>query len=292
MIWYILIAVSVAGSVILVFWWIAAMHEEVPDDERQYLDPLPPLLRVIWPIIRFLAYYLCSRLPAQLLENTHQQLARAGATYMMNAEEFFASRVFAGVVTFVIAFMALKPLGGMLGVVLPLLVGILGFFYPLIWLRNRYESRRKDILKALPMYLDYFTLAIEAGLNLAGALAQTVEKGPAGPMRQELFLVLRDIRSGLTRADALRRMDTRLKIPEVSSVVSAIVQAEQVGASVGKVMRVQAERRRMERFQRAEKLAMEAPVKLMLPLVLFIFPTTFIVLAFPIIMMIKQQGVM
>ncbi|MHB1543687.1 MAG: type II secretion system F family protein [Gammaproteobacteria bacterium] len=292
MIWYILIGVSVAGSIILVFWWIAAMHEQVPDDERQYLDPLPPLLRLFWPLIRFVAYYFCSRLSVRLMEDTHQQLARAGATYMMNAEEFVAVRLITALGSFVIGYLALRPLGGTMVILLPTLLAVLGFFYPAIWLKNRYETRRKEILKALPMYLDYFTLAIEAGLNLAGALAQTVDKGPAGPMRQELFLVLRDIRSGLTRADALRRMDTRLKIPEVSSVVSAIIQAEQVGASVGKVMRLQAERRRTERFQRAEKLAMEAPVKLMLPLVLFIFPTTFIVLAFPIVMMIKQQGIL
>lgn len=290
MIWYIFIAVSLAGSIVLLFWWVAAMHEQVPDDEREYLDPLPPTLRIIWPLIRFVAYYLCSRLPVQLMEDTHQQLARAGATYMMNAEEFMAVRVITAVASFVVGFFALKPLGGLMVVLLPIALALLGFFYPAIWLKNRYETRRKEILKALPMYLDYFTLAIEAGLNLAGALAQTVDKGPPGPMRQELFLVLRDIRSGLTRADALRRMDNRLKIPEVSSVVSAIIQAEQVGASVGKVMRLQAERRRTERFQRAEKQAMEAPVKLMLPLVLFIFPTTFIVLAFPIIMMIRQQG--
>ncbi len=292
MIWYyIAIGLAVALTVILVIWAFSGLHWEVPDDERGYLDPLPPLLRFIWPLTRFVAYYAGGRMPAPWLESAHRKLARSGANYMMNAEEFYAIRFIAATAAFVLIWLGTRPLGST-GLFLATMVGILGFVYPVMWLNGRYNSRKKDILKALPMFLDYIVLAVEAGTNFSGALAQTVEKGPVGPMRQEFFLVLRDLRAGLSRADALRRMDDRLKIPEVSSVVSSIIQAEQVGASIGKILRMQAERRRMERFQRAEKLAMEAPVKLMLPLVLFIFPTTFIVLAFPIVMMIKQQGLL
>lgn len=290
MIWYILIGVCVAASVLLLFWWIHSLHNEVPDEEREYLDPLPVGLRLIWPLIRLFAYFICSRFPASMLESTYQKMARAGLTYLMNAEEFMALRLISGVGAFVLLFLALRPTGGLILEVIPLAGAILAFYYPFFWVHKRYEERRKEILKALPIYLDYLTLSLEAGLNLAGGIAQAVEKGPPGPMRHELFLVQRDIRSGLTRTDALRRMDNRLKIPEVSSVVSAIVQAEQVGAGVGKVLRLQAERRRIERFQRAEKLAMEAPAKLLFPLVIFIFPTTFIILMFPIVMSIIHGG--
>jgi tight adherence protein C len=290
MIWYIVIGVCVAASVLLIFWWIHSLHEEVPDEERQYLDPLPTWLRLIWPLVRLVAYFVCSRFPASVLESTYQKMARAGLTYLMNAEEFMALRLVLGVGAYVLLFLAMRPVGGLILEVLPLAGAVLAFYYPSFWVHKRYEERRKAILKALPVYLDYLTLAMEAGLNLAGSIAQAVEKGPAGPLRHELFLVLRDIRSGLTRSDALRRMDNRLKINEVSSVVSSIVQAEQVGAGLGKVLRLQAERRRIERFQRAEKLAMEAPAKLLFPLVVFIFPTTFIILMFPVVMSILHGG--
>jgi tight adherence protein C len=290
MIWYIVIGVCVAASVLLIFWWIHSLHEEVPDEERQYLDPLPTWLRLIWPLVRLVAYFVSSRFPASVLESTYQKMARAGLTYLMNAEEFMALRLVLGVGAYVLLFLAMRPVGGLILEVLPLAGAVLAFYYPSFWVHKRYEERRKAILKALPVYLDYLTLAMEAGLNLAGSIAQAVEKGPAGPLRHELFLVLRDIRSGLTRSDALRRMDNRLKINEVSSVVSSIVQAEQVGAGLGKVLRLQAERRRIERFQRAEKLAMEAPAKLLFPLVVFIFPTTFIILMFPIVMSILHGG--
>ncbi len=292
MIWYILIGVCVAASVLLIFWWIHSLNQVVPEEEREYLDPLPLGLRLVWPLVRMVAYFFCSRLPASMLESTYQKMARAGLTYLMNAEEFMAVRVLAALGAYLFLFFAMRSVGGLILEVLPISGAILAFYYPYFWVHKRYEQRRREILKALPVYLDYLTLAMEAGLNLAGAIAQAVEKGPVGPMRHELFLVLRDIRSGLTRADALRRMDNRLKISEISSVVSSIVQAEQVGAGVGKVLRLQAERRRSERFQRAEKLAMEAPAKLLFPLVVFIFPTTFIILMFPIAMSILHGGAM
>lgn len=157
-----------------------------------------------------------------------------------------------------------------------------GFFFPDAWLNDTRKKREAAVIRAMPVYLDFITMCVEAGLNLAGALAQALEKAPPGPLRNEFGIVLRDLRAGLSRSEALRRMADRLDIPEVSSFVSAVVQAEKMGASLAKVMKVQANQRREERFQRADKMAMEAPVKLVLPLVLFIFPVTFIVLGFPI----------
>ena len=171
------------------------------------------------------------------------------------------------------------------------LAAVLGYFYPRIWLRDSLKKRQKEILRALPTYLDFLTMGVEAGLNMAGAISQAVSKGPVGPLKNELSLVLRDLRSGLTRAEALRRMDERVRVPQVSSFVSAVVQAERMGASLGATFRYQAEQRRVERFQMAEKLAMEAPVKLIFPLVVFIFPVTFLVLMFPIAVKFMQSGV-
>lgn len=290
MIIIVFIALLIIVTIVVFIWALAGLHWQLPDEDRDYLDPLPNILRAMWPLIRFVSNYFGSRMPAPMLEQLHQNIARSGANYMITAEEFCAVMIISAIGAGGLIFIAVSGITPALTITLTVFGAAMGFVYPLMWLRKRFANRRKGILKELPMFIDYIVLGVEAGMNFTNALGQTVDKGPKGPLRQEFFLVLRDVRAGLSRSDALRRMEGRLRIPEVSSFVSSIVQAEQVGASIGKVLRMQAERRRSERFQRAEKLAMEAPVKLILPLVLFIFPTTFIVLAFPIVMMVKQQG--
>jgi tight adherence protein C len=133
-------------------------------------------------------------------------------------------------------------------------------------------------------------MAVEAGLNLTGALQQAMQKGPKGPLRNEFGVVLRDLRAGITRADALRRMVDRLQVNDITGFVNAMIQAERMGASLAATLRLQSEQRRNERFQRAEKMAMQAPVKLIFPLIVFIFPVTFIVLGFPIVMKFLAQS--
>lgn len=134
------------------------------------------------------------------------------------------------------------------------------------------------------------TLGLESGLNLTSALHQAIDKGPGGPLKVEFTKVMRDLRAGRTRADALRAMGERLAMPQVTSLVSALLTAEKQGASLGAVLRAQAEQRRSERFMRAEKLAMEAPVKMLLPLILFIFPCTFLILFFPVLSRVMEEG--
>jgi tight adherence protein C len=169
---------------------------------------------------------------------------------------------------------------------------LLGFMFPSIWLSDTRKKRDNAVIRTLPVYLDFITMCVEGGLNLQGALGQAMEKAPAGPLKNEFSVVLRDLRAGLSRADALRRMAERLDIQEITSFVSSIIQAEKMGASLGTVLRVQSDQRRNERFQRAEKLAMEAPIKLVGPLIMFIFPVTFIVLGFPIVMKFFGEGML
>ena len=167
-----------------------------------------------------------------------------------------------------------------------------GFFFPMIWLSDVQAKRLKAVQRTLPVYLDFITMAVEAGLNMTGAINQAMDKGPPGPLRHEFFLVVRDLRSGLSRSEALRRMDARLHMAEITSFVGTVIQAERMGASIGAALRAQSEQRRTERFQRAEKQAMEAPVKLIGPLMMFIFPVTFIVLFFPIVSKFMSSGLL
>jgi len=286
-----IIGLTVGAAVLLAFQSLSSLKHEVPQEDREYMDPLPPMLKLTWPLVLFIEYHLTSRFPPDALERTHKRLQETGVGYLMSAEQFYAVRIFASLGTLVLGSILLSAVDsfGFLAAIL-LIAG--GYFFPIIWLRDVRTRRHKDVLRALPVYLDFITMAVEAGLNLNGALNQAMDKGPHGPLRNEFYMVVRDLRAGVPRADALRRMEKRLDMEEISSFVGTVIQAEKMGARLGAALRVQALQRRTERFQRAEKLAMEAPVKLILPLIVFIFPVTFIVLAFPIVMKFMMEGML
>ncbi len=153
-------------------------------------------------------------------------------------------------------------------------------------LRQRVARRLAAIERELPSWLELMALGLEAGTAFPAALARALARAPDGPMREEFTRLVHEMRSGQARGDALRRLDARLGLPALSSVVAAIVQAEASGLSLAPVLRAQARRATQERFARAEKRAMEAPVKMLGPLVLCIFPCTFIVVGFPIAAML------
>jgi tight adherence protein C len=285
------IGVSTGISVLLVSYSLSKLKSEVPKEEREYMDPLPPALRMSWPIITFIEYHFCSRIPTSWLEKTHKRLQETGVGYILTAEQYYAVRIFSTVVAFGLTLFSLHALDKSSPGILVVLT-LLGNVYPQLWLRDVRARREKEILKALPVYLDFITLAVEAGLNLTGAIKQAMDKGPPGALRNEFQMITRDLRAGVPRADALRRMENRLNMKAITSFVGTVIQAEKMGASVGAALRVQSQQRRIERFQRAEKLAMEAPVKLILPLIAFIFPVTFIVLAFPIVVKFMQEGML
>jgi tight adherence protein C len=267
----------------------ARMLRQVPAEDRAHLDPLPRGLRMLWPLLRVIDHHVCQRLPGRFLNGPAESLRLSGMLYLMSPTQFLALCL-VGMGGFAALASVALALAGIDSGLAVLAAGAFGFAYPRVWLKDALNKRRRQIVRALPVYLDFLTMGVEAGLNVAGAMTQAVAKGPAGPLKNEFAFVLRDLRAGLTRADALRRLDERVRIPQVTRFVSAVVQAERMGASLGPTFRNQAEQRRVERFQAAEKLALEAPVKLIFPLVVFIFPTTFLVLMFPIAVKFMQSG--
>ena len=158
------------------------------------------------------------------------------------------------------------------------MLGLLGLFFPLFWLRDKLKTRKLAITKALPYALDLLTLGVESGMDFTAALARIIQKLGDQPLSYEFAELLRQIRMGRSRADALRDLADRVDVHELTSVVSSLIQADELGASLGPVLRIQAEQLRVRRSQRAEKLASEAPVKMLFPLVCFIFPTIFIMI--------------
>jgi tight adherence protein C len=150
------------------------------------------------------------------------------------------------------------------------------------WLHRRIAECERRIVRELPPCLDLFTVCIEAGATLTGAARFIVEQAPEGPLRNYFDRVLREVRSGRPRAQAFVSVANAYGVECLSTLASALSHAEAAGMSVGQVLRTQAEQRSTERFVRAERQAMQAPVKMLGPLIFCIFPCTFIVLAIPI----------
>ncbi|MGV8992225.1 MAG: type II secretion system F family protein [Thiobacillus sp.] len=276
-------ALAAGLSFALVAWVISRLAADVPKQDRAWLDAPPVGFRLMWWPLQWLAHYIDPWLSAARQTSILTKLRIAGLDFSLSPAQYLAGRLLCGCIFGLV--------GGWLATTFripemgPFMAAfLLGFFYPAIWLKDRIDVRRRQALKSLPFMLDLITLCVESGLNLAGAIQQAVDKGPSGALKDEFARLLRDIRAGKPRSEALRELAARMDMAAVSSFVSTLIQAEATGMSLGPILRAQADQRRIERFARAEKLAMEAPVKLLFPLIFFIFPCVFAILMFPIAM--------
>ncbi len=163
----------------------------------------------------------------------------------------------------------------------------IGFMAPEFWLGGRIKKRQKAVLLSIPDALDLLTISVRAGLGFDGALAKVVEK-LKGPLTEEFRRALAEIRVGKARRDALRDIVPRTEVPALTNFIGAVIQAEQLGVSISKVLQVQSEQLRIERRQRAEEMAAKAPIKMLFPLVGCIFPSLFIIILGPAIILIMK----
>lgn len=271
---------------LLIFVWLLSL---LPEENRAYMDPVPGWVRPIWPLVRLISHYLCSNVPPQYMDRLDLKLQKTGALYVLTAEDFLALCIALSVLFPLAA--ALPMATGKSGIIWPVLAVMLlmGAALPMMWISDTHKRRDRDITRNLPVFLEYLTMCVDAGLNFLGALQQAVDKGPDGAMKNEFRIVLRDIRSGLPRSEALTRMEERINLKDVTTFVRSVIQAEKMGSSLRNTLKIQAEQRLEERFQRAEKTAMQAPVKLIIPLIMFIFPLTFVILLFPIVVKFMGQ---
>ncbi|MBZ4417743.1 type II secretion system F family protein [Myxococcus sp. RHSTA-1-4] len=210
-----------------------------------------------------------------------RNLIKAGEPQGYKPEDIMALQEVSAVIGLLMGLVLMNGIG--FNLVWALAVMLLGMYYPLMWLNDQVKKRHLQISRALPYNLDLLTLSVEAGLDFTAALAKVVEKGKAGPLREELQLVLKQLKMGKTREEALKSMIVRVDLPALSTFVTALIQADKMGTSLGKVLRIQSTQMRIDRTQRAEKLAGEAPVKMLFPLIACIFPTVFMVLFGPIV---------
>ena len=281
---YLLAIVLTGASVFIWIIFFGSATDEIEETDRSYMDPLPPMLKMLWPFVLLIANTLVNFFSNAYLDKVEKDLQKTGVGYLLNAEQFVALRFVSAFITLGLGLLIIAALTPKQSGLILLISPLAGYFFPLVWLSDTRKRRQISVIRTLPVYLDFITMAVEAGLNLQGALQQAMNKGPGGPLKNEFSIVMRDLRSGLSRADALKRMSERLDVKDVTSFVNAMIQAERMGSSMAKTLRLQSDQRRTERFQRAEKQAMQAPVKLIFPLIAFIFPVTFIVLGFPIVM--------
>ncbi len=240
--------------------------------------------RVIYPVARKLGELAIKFTPQNALQSIAKRLELAGSPAnldptMLLAASFIAMFLFGGLVILVFTVGATKwPLGRIIlaggG------FGLLGFFFPQLWISSKIHRRQKDIRHAMPDALDLLTICVEAGLGFDAAMSKVSEK-----WETELSLafarVIQEIQLGKLRREALRDMADRMGIPEMTSFVAAVIQSEQLGVSLAKVLRIQADQMRIKRRQLAEEEAHKAPIKMLIPMGLLIFPSLMIVLLTP-----------
>ncbi|MEO0442413.1 MAG: type II secretion system F family protein [Pseudomonadota bacterium] len=268
---------------------VAALAYMLHDEERDNMDEPPGFMRPLWLLIQVLTFFISSNLPGELLSKVETKLQKHGVSFSITAEEYISACLSFALFLPLLGWIALASSGKADPLIL-IVLALVGAILPELWMKDARFKRDAELVRNLPIYLEYLSMCVDAGLNFAGALKQAVEKGPKGAMRNEFRIVLRDISSGQTRASALSRLEERVNVNDISIFVRAIIQAERMGSSMKETLMVQAEQRLNERFQRAEKMAMEAPVKLVVPLVVFIFPLTFVILLFPIVIKFLEQG--
>jgi tight adherence protein C len=246
--------------------------------------------RAIAPAIQKLVGELRKRTPKGWSEEMEMRIAMAGMNASWSSEKVLVLKAVGLVVgTFLSYWFFQRGLSSKLNKIGTFGSAPLGFFLPDIIIKNKADKRQELIQKQLPDILDQITVGVEAGLGFDSAMARSA-KSTSGPLPEELARTLQHVSAGLSRAEAMRGLANRNKVPELRQFVGAILQAEQFGIPMAQVLRVQAVEQRRRRRQRAEEKAMKLPVKVLFPLVLCILPALFIVLIGPAALSIKDAN--
>lgn len=291
-------AIAVAGFA----WHCAVIGQQITyvtlADGRKQARSIPLLFRLLLPFAP--NFFPLFRRPFfnRSRDLLSSQLASAGFEGLLTAEEILALRamlpIFPGAFVIMLAGLLatasvnifLQRLGLALCVVAPLWLNI----QPTMWLRSALQQRHNSMRRSMPFVLDLLTLSVEAGMDFMTAIQRSVERARIDALAEELIRVIREIQLGKTRREALRDMSRRVNMSDLRTVVNALVQADELGVSIGSILRIQADQIRQRRFERAERLANQAPVKMLGPLLLCIFPAVFLILLGPILNRLVQQG--
>ena len=249
-------------------------------------------VRVILPMVDKASKFFGQITPVTSLEKARFSIIQAGMQGKVTASRITSLSYILMILLPITIFPTAQIMGkgGMMTYGIIGIAALLGYRLPVGYIQGKAKARQHEIRKALPFTLDLISISVEAGMALDGAMAIVQEKS-TGPMAEELGLTLREIRLGKGRNEALIDMGNRIGVEELKSFVTAVTYIARLGGSLVDVIRIQAQAMRIKRRQRAEEKAMKTPVKIMIPLVLFIFPSMFIVILGPAaITMIEQMA--
>jgi len=236
--------------------------------------------RVLVPAMTKISAWISRRLPRQSMESLRQRLEMAGNPGNLQPGTFMVLQWLTTLLVGALGYLIFRSQRVDRMILFTAVLTVFGFLLPRSWLSRRIRSRQRTIVKALPDAIDLLTISVEAGLGFDLALQRVVEKWD-NDLSREFGRVLADARMGRSRRDALRDMVGRTGVPDLSTFVAAVIQADQLGVSIAKILRVQSDQLRVRRRQRAEELAHQAPIKMLFPLVFLIFPSMFVVILGP-----------
>ncbi len=306
LIWVFLLVIVIM-AVILVIVGLRNRQEETPLDERlkEYISrgeeitleeielSQPITERILVPMAEKIGEITERFTPQNAIERTEKKLELAGNPPGLDPTIFWASRfiaavVVAGLLLFVFSMGSMAWSWGR-KLLMTALFSVIGFFMPQLLLQSKINSRQDEIRKSMPDALDLLTICVQAGLGFDAAMAKVAEKWDDA-LSDEFARVLREVQLGSVRRQALRNMSERIGIAEMTSFVAAIIQSEQLGVSMAKVLRIQSDQMRTRRRQIAEEKAQQAPVKMLFPMALLIFPSLLIILLGPAGLQLKDSA--
>ena len=297
------IAITVLWALAAAFlaWYVAAAASQVTyvtlADGRRQARNLPLLFKALLPFVgNFDALLEKPALKARVAER-ERVLVSAGFEGLLSGHEFVALEILSPAVTGIVWCLAVVALGAAMpespfatsGALICLFGIALFALMPSLWLKSELKKRHAAIARALPFVLDLLTLSVEAGMDFISALQRNCQSRRMDALNEELMRMTHEIQLGSSRRAALQHMADRVNQSDLRSLANALVQADEFGVSIGAMLRIQSDQLRSRRFDRAEKLAAEAPTKMLGPLMLCIFPAVFVILLGPVLIQVVKE---
>lgn len=268
--------------------WMSQRSKRAKDKPAQSDERTPELWQSARPLVRQVASYAHHLQLLGLRERYAHQLERAGLRFELTADEFLAIK--AGALVIAIGLAVLLYAVGVSNPLIALAVVFMGLVFPDMRLSAAVRKQEHDFLRALPAFLDLLALSVEAGMGFDSAVLRLTEVLEPGPLIWRFQTFLRSVNVGKTRVEALREMAHKVDLPDFTTFANVVVQATETGASMGPVLKTASGDMLARRFDRAEKAAHELPIKILLPLFVFVFPATFIMVLGPVYFQFQASG--
>ena len=269
------------GCIGISSWFFLCAFSKIRlEKTREMFKPVPVLFRLFMPFLPMVRPLIKEKIFGTLLLNDENRLQMAGYDEVIPPADFVGMRI----IFFFIGIVFLFAGAGAGNMMMCVIVAMLFITFPSMWLSAVIKKRHTSIMKALPNVLDLLTLSVESGRDLLSSLREILKRRKIDPLSEELMWTFQEIQLGRKRTEALRALSKRVKQVDLTATINAIIQAEEYGVSIGQLLRIQGDMQRGKRFAMAEKLANESSVKIIIPVVICILPSVFVILLGPLAM--------